>query len=76
MKFKIELELDTNDDRELGAELIDLIGLLKQKLDEFNSFNSESGEDWDEEEYEEEIEPEPEEPEPKPKRKHYRRRNK
>ena len=74
MKFKIELELDTNDDRELGAELIDLVGLLKQKLDEFNS---ESGEDWDEEEYErEEIEPEPEEPEPKPKRKRYRRRNK
>ena len=74
MKFKIELELDTNDDRELGADLIDLVSLLKQKLDEFNS---ESGEDWDEEEYEEEIEPEPEEPEPKPKRKrHYRRRNK
>ena len=74
MKFKIELELDTNDDRELGADLIDLVGLLKQKLDEFNS---ESGEDWDEEEYErEEIEPEPEEPEPKPKRKRYRRRNK
>tara|TARA_B100001105_G_C22391826_1_gene444791 strand:- start:1010 stop:1234 length:225 start_codon:yes stop_codon:yes gene_type:complete len=74
MKFKIELELDTNDDRELGADLIDLVSLLKQKLDEFNS---ESGEDWDEEEYErEEIEPEPEEPEPKPKRKRYRRRNK
>jgi len=72
MKFKIELELDTNDDRELGADLIDLVSLLKQKLEEFNS---ESGEDWDEEEYEEEIEPEPKEPEPKPKRKYRRRRN-
>jgi hypothetical protein len=72
MKFKIELELDTNDDRELGADLIDLIGLLKQKLEQFNS---ESEEDWDEEEYEEEIEPEPKGPEPKPKRKYRRRRN-
>jgi len=69
MKFKIELELDTNDDREIGAELIDLVGLLKNKLDEFNS---EVAEEWDEEEYQEEIQSE--EPEPKPKRK-YRRRN-
>ncbi len=68
MKFKIELELDTNEDREIGAELIDLVGLLKNKLDEFNT----EANDWNEEEYEEEIEAE--EPEPKPKRK-YRRRN-
>jgi len=71
MKFKIELELDTNDDKEIGAELIDLVGLLKNRLD---AFNSEASDEWDEEEYEEEIEAE--EPEPKPKRKYRRRNNK
>ncbi len=61
MKFKIEVELDTNEDREIGSELLDLVTLVKQKLEDFNA------EDWDDEE-EEEEEPEP------PKRKYRRRR--
>tara|TARA_B100000902_G_scaffold322925_1_gene316460 strand:+ start:9667 stop:9855 length:189 start_codon:yes stop_codon:yes gene_type:complete len=61
MKFKIEVELDTNEDREIGSELLDLVTLVKQKLEDFNA------EDWDDED-EEEEEPEP------PKRKYRRRR--
>ena len=61
MKFKIEVELDTNEDSEIGSELLDLVTLVKQKLEDFNA------EDWDDED-EEEEEPEP------PKRKYRRRR--
>ena len=60
MKFKIEVELDTNEDREIGSELLDLVTLVKQKLEDFNA------EDWDDEDEEEEPEP--------PKRKYRRRR--
>ena len=60
MKFNINIELDTNDDREIASELLELVTLVKLKLENFNA------DDWEDEEDEEEIiEP--------PKRK-YRRR--
>lgn len=62
MKFKIEVELDTNEDREIGSELLDLVTLVKQKLEDFNA------EDYDDEDEEEEEEPAP------PKRRYRRRR--
>ena len=61
MKFKLEVELDTNEDNEIGSELLDLVTLIKQKLEEFNAL---------EDDYEDEEE---EEPEP-PKRRYRRRR--
>ena len=54
MKIKFELELDTNDDTEIGSELLDLVGLFKTKLEEFND-----ADDYDEEEYEEVVEDKP-----------------
>ncbi len=54
MKIKFELELDTNDDTAIGSELLDLVGLFKTKLEEFNDAN-----DYDEEEYEEVVEEKP-----------------
>lgn len=65
MKIKFELELDTNDDVDIGHELMDLVSLFKARLEEFN----EEAED-DEEEYEEEVVAE----NPKPKKRFYRRR--
>jgi hypothetical protein len=65
MKIKFELELDTNDDADIGHELMDLVSLFKARLEEFN----EEAED-DEEEYEEEVVAE----NPKPKKRFYRRR--
>ncbi|MDA9047717.1 hypothetical protein N9O93_01745 [bacterium] len=65
MKIKFELELDTNDDTDIGHELMDLVSLFKARLEEFN----EEAED-DEEEYEEEVVAE----NPKPKKRFYRRR--
>jgi hypothetical protein len=66
MKIKFELELDTNDDADIGHELMDLVSLFKARLEEFN----EEAEDDDEEEYEEEVVAE----NPKPKKRFYRRR--
>ena len=63
MKFKLEVELDTNEDNEIGSELLDLVTLIKQKLEEFNALD-------DDDDYEDEEE---EEPEP-PKRRYRRRR--
>lgn len=54
MKIKFELELDTNDDTAIGSELLDLVGLFKTKLEEFNDTD-----DYDEEEYEEVVEEKP-----------------
>ena len=54
MKIKFELELDTNDDTAIGSELLDLVGLFKTKLEEFND-----ADDYDEEEYEEVVEEKP-----------------
>jgi len=69
MKIKFEIELDTNDDADIGHELMDLVTAFKAKLEDFNQ------QDLDEEmeEYEEEIVAE----NPKPKRSRYkgRRRN-
>ena len=65
MKIKFELELDTNDDADIGHELMDLVSLFKARLEEFN----EEADD-DEEEYEEEVVAE----NPKPKKRFYRRR--
>jgi len=62
MKFNINIELDTNDDREIGSELLELVTLVKLKLE---NFNADDWEDEEEEDEEEIIEP--------PKRK-YRRR--
>lgn len=63
MKIKFELELDTNDDVDIGHELMDLVSLFKAKLEDFNAED-------DEEEYEEEVVAE----NPKPKKRFYRKR--
>jgi hypothetical protein len=65
MKFNINIELDTNDDREIASELLELVTLVKLKLEDFNADDIED--DWEDEE-EEVIQP--------PKRKYRRRQRK
>tara|TARA_B110000503_G_scaffold53231_1_gene85620 strand:+ start:5710 stop:5922 length:213 start_codon:yes stop_codon:yes gene_type:complete len=67
MKIKVELELDTNDDVDIGSELLDLVTLLKTRLENFNPDAMYQDEDDD---YEEEIVAE----NPKPGKRSYRGR--
>jgi cell fate regulator YaaT (PSP1 superfamily) len=36
MKIKFELELDTNEDQEIGRELVELLSLLKERIELMN----------------------------------------
>jgi len=36
MKIKLEVELDTNEDQQVGNELVDLLTLLKERLELLN----------------------------------------
>jgi hypothetical protein len=40
MKIDINVSLDTNEDSEIGAELLDLLMALKERIDQLNEENN------------------------------------
>ena len=41
MKIKLDVEIDTNDDRDIGLEIVNLLKLLAERMEQINDQHDE-----------------------------------